>query len=572
MRNVQEIKELKEYLVNTYHSKRVKEQLIDQDYIEDNFGIDYLPTGIDKVKTGKAYRMVSAPAEHILSNNPVLYREPRGKAVLAADRVARECNRWLRLMLRQNPQPLKEHVKKMLGKGEAWIYTLHNLDYEKNNPNDMPVQFVIPDPTIVFVDPQGGEINGVPQAILLCFDRVAWDIKRNYPSWSWSPRESKDWSKAFPFMMYWDKESKYFEVTAGETKYPLLYDAKGELENGDGIQENIYKFVPFVHCYSGFGESAADGDPEKLAVSRIRKIRDLIAEYTAIRSVVNYLVFAYAVPPLDFYYDPAIWTPPAEFVDEYDRGIGAFNKVPATGGIKDPLRKGVDMLPDQQLFQHLYNIEAQINQEDPLALIGQAIGTSGRQQLDAEESGLRRYDTIVENSTHAWETAFGQGLQMCEKIPAIKPSEINQNDINNYYEVKIELKAEDPIAMQIKSVDGDRKQSQGIIDHETNLVEYQGRTVDEAQKIIAKRMVDDVVMNDPIIRRLMAIQVAREMGMEEEYTALEEQLGQMEKGLETRPQIGSEGGEPREGNIKTPKGREEIDMSLAQKPRRRRPI
>ena len=81
---------------------------------------------------------------------------------------------------------------------------------------------------------------------------------------------------------------------------------------------------------------------------------------------------------------------------------------------------------------------------------------------------------------------------------------------------------------------------------------------------ITPDMVDEVIMNDPIIRRLVAIQVAREMGMEDQYLALETQLGQLEEGLSSRPKTGSEGGPPRGGDVRTATGREQTDMSLSE--------
>ena len=579
-----EIHELRDWLVQTYHKDRLREQEADQKYVDDDFNIEYLKEGIPKIATGKAYRMVSAPAEHIITSNPTLYREPKGKGELQAQRVGTEGNRWLKLMLRQNPQPLKEHVKKLLGKGESWIYLNHNDGFMPNDVNDMPVSFFVPDPTIVFVDPFGGEKNGVPQRLVVYTKRIAWQVREDYPFWKWQPKAGiQSWNSLVNFMMYFDNSYRYFEAEEEALFYETDKEGNPVVDKnsmavpygGDGVQENYYGFVPFVHCYSGFGEGAPDGNPVSLAVSRIRKCRDLIAEQTAIRSVLNHLIFEYAEPSMDLIYDPAIGTPSGDIGKEYSREPRAFNVMGLPTGAT--LTKGIDKLPDEQLFQHLFNIEKTIDEEDPLGKIGGAIGTSGRQQLDAEEGALRRYDTVVENSAHSWERAFGLALQLIEKIPSIKPDGLNKGDIGKYYDVRIELKAEDPQAKSIKSTDGDRKQIQGIVDHETNLIEYQGYTEDEAQEIIAKRMVDDVVMNDPVIRRLMAIQVAREMGMEQEYTAMEAQLAEMEKGLTERgleavPQTGSQGGEPRMGNIKTPKGREEMDMSLAQRPRRNRPI
>lgn len=556
-----EIVELKLYLINTLHSKRLREQAIDQQYVDDAFGIDYLPEGTTQLKTGKAYRMVSAPAEHIITHNPVVYREQIGKASEQAKRVGIEVNRWAKIMSRQNPNPYKEHVRKNLGKGEAWIYVLHNNDYKSDDINDLPVSFLIPDPTIVFADVASGEVNGVPGRVIISFSRIASLVKRDYPDFQWLKKGRRKWDTSIPMLMYWDKDSRYIEADE-----EALY-TEADMADSEGIQANVYGFVPLVHCYSGFGEGSADGDPSTLAVSRIRKCRDLIGEYTAIKSVVNSFIFKYASPPVDLVYDPAIGTPTGDIGENYDRSPHAFNVMGLPAGAT--ITKGVDKLPEQELFQYLATIENQIDEEDPLGQIGQQIGTSGRQQLDAKAGALARFETVVENTAVSFSTAFGLALRMIEKIPTIKPDTLGENDIGKNYNVTIELKAEDPVASQIKSADGDRKQTQGIIDHETNLIEYQGFTQEQADQITSKLLVDNVIMNDPVIRRLMAIQVAREIGMEQQYTDLEKQLAQMEKQtLKSAPETGKYGGEPRMGNIKTQTGAEMPDMSLTQRPER----
>ena len=567
---LEDIRKLKTYLVDEYHGNRVTQQQTDDRYVQDNITADIitltdLPKQTKFVKTGKAYRMVSAPAERIITKNPQLYRDETSKGdIESAKNIAKEGNRWMKILTRQNPQPFKEHVKKLLGKGEAWIYTPHNEKFDSKDPNSLPAHFMIPDPTTVFIDPWAGETNGVPNRVIISFERTSMVVKRQYPLWEQKGRDDLK----VPFFMYFDKEIRYFEAD----EQGLLrggVNAEGDLSNGNGIQKNIYGLVPFVHSYAGFGESSPDGDPASLCISRITKVRDLIAEYTAIRSTLNTLIFKFGFPPIDIIYDPRIWTPPENW--KYERTFLALNLIPVPAEMRDPIRKGIDQLPDIQLFQHLAWLESEIDREDPLGQIGQAIGDSGRQQLDAVAGGLRRYDSVVENSQSSFETAIGNILRMIDGMPSIRPSGISKGDIKKNYQVRIELKAEDPVANQIKSADGDRKQGNRIIDHETNLVEFQGYTRADAEEIADKVIVEDVILQDPIIRRLIAIQIAREMGMEEEYANLEQQLGQMEKGLTAQPQTGSEGGPPRVGNVKTPRGVEETDMSLAGRPTRRSP-
>ncbi len=565
MITLKEIQELKDYLVNTYHHKRTTEQTTDQKYIDDTFDVPFVKEGVGIVRTGKGFRMVSNPAEHIVTDNPQVFREIiRGNGDSEANqRVASELNRWAKLLLRQVPHPFKENVKKLLGRGESWLYVIHNNGYDPEDDNDMPVSVINLDPLIVF--PDRGEKNGVPSRMIVCYDRIAGDVQANYPYWTWKNRKNglKETDK-IPFFMYWDTDVRYFEADSE----PLLTDLRGKPSNGDGIQENIYGIAPFVHAYSGFGEGSADGDPVNLAVSRLRKCRSLIGEYTAMRSTVNHIIFQYAHPNMDLMYDPQQWTPPPDFAEKYDRSPGAFNMVPKTQN--GDLKRGVDMLPDQQLFMYLAKLEQDIDREDPLGTIDQAIGSSGRQQQQATDASLQRFKTIIDNCSHAFSVAFGIGLRMIERIPRIKPSGIKENDIAGYYQCRVELASKDPLENDRLRTLGERLYLNGQIDLETNLVKYQGYTVEDAQAIMAKILVDNATRNNPIIAQIMGEQAAREIGMEQQYQALKAQAGMMET-TKPLPQTGSQGGEPRVGNIQSPQGMEMADMNLAQRGQRRMP-
>ena len=565
MITVKEIRELKEYLVKTYHFNRVKEQNTDQTYIDDTFVVPFVKKGIQVVRTGKGYRMVSAPAEHIITSNPQLFREHIKGTKDANDRVAKESNRWLKLMTRQVPQPFKQYVKYLLGRGEAWIYVVHNNDFDSEDVNNLPVNFYLIDPLVVFGDRQ--ERGGVPKRIIISYDRIASDIRQNYPEWTWEHRKAgqKDTDKV-PFFMYIDEDVRYFEGV----DEALLREESGDLANGDGIQENIYGFVNLVHAYSGFGMGAVDGDPSQYAVGRLRYCRDKIAENTAIRSTLNSIIFRYAHKSVDLIY-PADsgMKPSGDLKEQYNREPNSFNVIGVPTGTT--IKASDDLLPDQQLFTHLYNTERDIDKEDPLGTVGGVIGTSGRQQDMAEEASLKRYDTIVENCAHAFSTAFGMAYSIIEKLDHLLPVGIKKGDINGDYNCRIDLAAEDPLSQDRLRTLGSRLYQQGEIDLETNLTKYQGFTVDEAQLIMAKILADNATRNNPLIAAIMGEQAAREIGMESQYEALKMQTKMAENTLPPVPKTGSEGGEPREGNIKTQTGREMMDMALSQGGQRRSP-
>jgi len=557
MIKIPEILLLEDYLVSTYHSERVRQQEIDETYRNDTFTVPFIQKKSWVVRTGKGKRMIDAPAEHIITSNPQVFRSSGKKTKADADaRVASEMNRQARNLLWQNPQPYKEFIKKDLGRGEAWIYTPHNDSYDPDDPNDMPTKFIIPDPMIVFVDPEGGERNGVPGRVVISYKRSARSVRASYPHWIWeNDKKHKDnWNTLIPFKMYYDEDVRY--IWADGTA--VLYDQNGKLVNGEGLDKNIYGFVPLVHAYSGFGEGSIDNDPASLAYGRLRGVRDLLGELTAIKTVLNTLIHKYAHKSLDLIYDPAIGTPTGDIGKDYSREMNAFNKIGLPTGAT--LTVAQDQLPDEQLFRHYFDIEAEIDQEDPLGRIGTAIGTSGRQQLDAKESALRRYDSIVESAAHAFEVAFGNSLRIMENLPKMRPEILKKADIGGMYVVSLELKADDPIDNDRKASLGASLYEKGQIDLHTNLTKYQGYDDAEADDIEDNLLAERVLSSEAVIA-ILGKQVIEEAGMSDQLAALEEEV----RLAEAAPKTAS-----RPSEVQTKRGREELD-NLNQRGIRQRP-
>ena len=154
--NVAEIKGLAEYLTKTYHANRIKEQEQDEKYYRDTFDIPWIQDKTWIVRTGKGSRMVDAPAEHIITNNPQYFRTPLNKGDSEpSSRVATEINRQIRILVGQNPQPFKQAVKYLLRRGSAWIYHPHNSNFKNDDPNSLPILFNLLDPLTVFPLPGG---------------------------------------------------------------------------------------------------------------------------------------------------------------------------------------------------------------------------------------------------------------------------------------------------------------------------------------------------------------------------------------------------------------------------------
>ncbi len=129
MVTVNEIRELKEWLVNNYHSKRVTEQETDQKYIDDTFTVPYIKEAVNVVRTGKGYRMCSAPAEHIITSNPQLFRKQQKDTAGEKDKAdprgpasGGEVGRWKiiqgrRDLRRNRPRPTRPEPRSQMAAG-----------------------------------------------------------------------------------------------------------------------------------------------------------------------------------------------------------------------------------------------------------------------------------------------------------------------------------------------------------------------------------------------------------------------------------------------------------------------
>ena len=548
MRNETEIKELKKYLVDDFYSTRITQQKEDQLYYIDNFLVPLVKNKDFVIRTGRARRIVDKPIEHIISLTPQFFRDSSKKGQAEADaRVASEGNRWVRKLSSENPNPFWEHARNAILRGEAWIYVVHNdslpIGWQEKEPEAMPVIFNILDPLIVFADPSESEVQGVPPAVIISYERVVNTLLQRYPQWTTNTKKTGK----VPFFMYLDKDTRYIEA---EDKTIL-------------VDENPYGFVPCVHSYSGFGRSTGEGDPATLAMGRLTPLRQLLRNECTIESDFAYIINKFAYKTLD------IWVFEDVEIDknigtEYNAGGGNVNitRIPK-GSVVD---RDTGLPPPQEVILYRASIKQELDMEDPPS----PAGTTGRHEDIIYSSWWKRFAPLADNSAHAFATAFGLSFKICETFPDWIPPNLHKEDIGGRYDCRIELKATDPIAEDRKRLLGRSLLEAKQIDMRTNLVKYQGYTEEEAREIIARIMVDGVTIYSPTVSQILGARLTKELGLEREVEALKQQ-GLMQEEIQ-KSGIGSQGGEPRTLNIQTPKGMEEADLALMQRGERRSPM
>jgi len=73
--NIKEIKEMSRWLIEDYHSERVKEQELDETYYNDSFECPNVRDINKVIRLGTGADLVDTPAEQIITSNPKVYVE-----------------------------------------------------------------------------------------------------------------------------------------------------------------------------------------------------------------------------------------------------------------------------------------------------------------------------------------------------------------------------------------------------------------------------------------------------------------------------------------------------------------
>ena len=571
MRSIQEIKELKDYYVNDLYLDVRSEQETDRQYIDDTFDVPEIKDPHKVLRSGIGYEAVSAPAEQIITSNPqIFFKSNKKEDKEAITRLSVLVNGvWIPTIKRSIPNLFKEIVKNKLSRGESYIRLIHNETWVtgKRNKIGLAVLFLCPDPMCIYGSPEEDNCGwlpnvGVPNEVILYFERQPSELMIKYPNWgnpmgrklkNEKPDEKRE---LVEWWEYWSKDQKYFEA-----------DGQAVLEGG--IQPNIYGFTPFVRKYSGFGKRSPSGELADLIVSDIRQSRDLIKEECSIRSDISSILHIFSHKPV------TITIPSGEEIDieglkrGLDLGAYHINILPLPPASE--IHWGDTILPTPEVFQHLRDIRAEIRERHPFTMAGFPLGSSGRQQDLSASAAMRRYESIIENTEDEVATSIQMALKICS-LPGLRPELLESEDLDKDLEIEVRLKAKDPIEEDRLATLGARLHAQGIIDHETDLIKYQGYTQDEAEEILTNILVEKVTYQSPEIAELLGLKAAEKAGMADELELLKQRRLQIEQSAKSLTQMPAPTTLQRQvGETQTDQGREMIDMALVARGARRPP-
>ncbi len=569
-RTIQEIRQLKDYLVNDFYSVCRNQQRIDDTYYNDTFSVDDIVSQpVLVMRTGRGRRMVDRPTDHIVTSNPQASRiskkdtQEEIKVVTAVNNMLNI--EWLPALKKQNPNAFKQHVKFNMNRGEAWIQVVHNgawITGDKKK-DGMPVIFRLPDPMIVFASPNE-DCNGVPEFMVMWYQRLPRILKEMYPHWTDPQHKGTGKQGMVDWLEYWDSEIRYWEAD-GE---PILMT--GEKDDDYGLQSNSYGFVPFVHKLSGFGTDSPESKPEELVVGRLRFSRDSLRRDCALISSTDFAIHRFANRSLEVQPKDDMHQIPPNFREAYEMGDGNINEL--TPGID--VRRAVELLPEQSVFQYLGKVAQDLEIDDPSVLSGMPAGESGRQQDMSQSASLARYGTIVENAENAFATAIGMGLRIIDTIPGLKPDSLKSIDLDGNYEVSVKLKAADTLSDERKATLGSRMLAQNEIGAIENLVKFKGYTKEEAEKVTIEKYAYKIIDTNPDIAAFIGWKAIQKSGMAEDIAQFIKQrqaMGKVQPQQGMVEQPGNTEMQRRVGEIQTPEGFRAMDMALAQRGARQAP-
>jgi hypothetical protein len=522
---VKEIRELKEQLAGKdgnggFYAQLREEQKTDQKFRDDAFGVN-IKSPYHIIRTGTAARIVDTVTDHINTSNPQVFRKPR-KGITTeeerAARVAKLLNHWAILLIDE----IEESLKNDNQRGEAFAQIDYNPNYDPNDDYSLPVIFTAPDPMIIYADPH--EYHGIPRRVIKYCRMSVGQVEQMFPDWNNPRKREPDDKDGVEYLAYWDKDWRYIEAD----EEPLL---------SQGIQKNIFGFVPFVHCYSGFGKRSPEGKPEDRAVGKLRKLRGRLIEECEVESRLDSIIGLMANPILVL--KPT--DPNAEDVDEKAVELSP-GRVVTLGFGWDYEIKGMDANVIQPLAFHLGQIRGALGVETPPVSMGlpSTSRATGRQEDIYVEQYGSKYEKLTNNIERMWATALGMGLRVLEIVPALLPitvrvtttldgkeigkeETIDKKDIDGYYDCQVKLQAKDTGRDYMKYR---LLASEGRVSWETLLIEGLGWTQDRAKQEIINALVETAWRTNPKLLDMVLREAMEEAGRSKLLRQMDEQAKQ----------------------------------------------
>jgi len=290
------------------------------------------------------------------------------------------------------------------------------------------------------------------------------------------------------------------------------------------VEKNTWGFVPYAHAFSGYGQeptSISEIDPTHMAVGLLdHALESLKAQAQAVAGRHNALIEAT--------FNPMVTTGSAdELQDQLSR----------SDIIEVANRGEVGRMEMQQLPGWMFDSEQWMDKDIELgtysrSLAGirdQGVSTVGQQAI-LSTSAMRKFVAPSKQLEHLAGRSAEHILQLIDVLDLdmyVRGYEVSSTEIEHDYSVRVSFTLVDPVLQLQQREMGLREVQAGVKSRETYW-SADARLEDATGE--RKRLLEDFVRSDPMVQKVLAQEVAREVGLLElleKQRAKEEQDMQM---------------------------------------------
>jgi len=513
MPTVDEIRQMLHSRRDSFYAELKKQQAEDEKYYEDTYDVG-LREPFHTIRTGGGRLAVDTACDQINFTNPVCERRPRKNTTQEQelqDEVEQWLNGWLYRLSQDEPNPFRESIKTPGIFGELYGQVILNPD------GDFPFTVQVYDPQVCFPSP--GVTIGRMDDIIINYKRTIGDIKAGYPDWKPNELNRSDDSRV-EWMEYHGPNQYYAEADG------VAVTKKGK------VMKTAVSFLPWVHCYAGYGRWSGAGTPETLAVGLLHGMRGVLKADAWIASLIDSITSLWTFP--------RVWTTAEP--GELDLDLAPGKQIHIPGQHYDTTKVDHGIEPNPALFQYAAMLAARVNSFSPDTLRGMPAPSveSGYGQAVVGGYARLRYGTLLATAERFWSKILGMGLKIVDELDLTVPVysvydkdkqryakeiAISKGKIDGYYMCKVKLEASDPEARQRRMLTGADLWARGTIPFETMAEDFFGYP--NATQLKAKIYAEKIVQNSPELQGLITQRVLDRLGMKDELQAI--QAGQQEQ-------------------------------------------
>lgn len=277
------------------------------------------------------------------------------------------------------------------------------------------------------------------------------------------------------------------------------------------VERNMWGFVPYSHAFSGFGQEPTEEsqiDPKHLAIGILDPaMSEIRAEAQQVNSRHNAVIDASWLPVItsDLGAD--------ELRDQLDQGD-------IIEGRADSIRRMDPPNHPRFMFQHSQELDASIQRSTiSRQLAGEktpGVNTVGQQAILIESAG-RKFIGISWQMEYLAGVIASQELQLIDLMDldlTVRGKRIRAADLDSDYAVSASFNAIDPVVQFQNRQTGLVEVQAGVKSLETFWAE--DAMIEDASGE-RKRLLQDFLRRNPLIHQELALEVAREEGIEELY-------------------------------------------------------